>query len=222
MKLNICSHRASARCGVKKTASFGDVRGMTLIEVLIAMALLSVVLIGMAIMISLGFLQMNNMRVQRAASNCARIVMEYLETIPPDVIYGWNKQMPLNGDFASGAGVTSLNTFINSGDDACQKLSDTTGDPLGKKVKLTYSICPGCYSTTQLDPIDPVNGKPWTTCFYFVKVRISYNGLNLGGNRKIEYDKKYYSGAVGDCTDTPNGCGTGDLPPGTLRDCRLP
>jgi prepilin-type N-terminal cleavage/methylation domain-containing protein len=207
------------KLNTKKAASFGDVRGLTLIEVLVAMAILSVMLISMAIMISVGFLQMNNMRIQRAAANCARMVMEYLETMPPDVIYGWSKQTALNGNFASG-GVTQLNAFINSGGDTtCRKLSDAS-DPLGKKVKLRYTICPGCYSTTQLDNY----GQPGTTCIYFARVRISYNGLNLGHNQTVEYPAKFFTGQDGTCIATPNGCGASPvgLLPGTLKDCILP
>jgi len=205
---------------LKKIAEMRS-EGMTLIEILVAVAILGSVLVGMAIMISIGFIQMNNMRIQRAAYNCSRMIIEYFETIPPDVAYGMSKNAPLWGNFVSG--IQQLNDFVNSGtagtaDTSCKELSDPS-NPVGAKIALTYGICPGCYYATSLDG----SGLPWTTCYYFLKLKVKYNSLNLGKGREIEYEKKYYDGASGVCDDTenPNGCGaaaTANLP-GQLKDC---
>lgn len=195
-----------------------DTKGFTLIEILVAMAILGLVLVGMAMMISTGFVQMNNLKIQRSAANCARMVMEYLETLPPDLIYGLSPQANMQGDFASGGGIGELNDFVNNGNSTCRTLSDTSSR-VGKQVKLKYNICPGCVSRTQQDSY----GVEWTTCEYFVKVRITYNGLTMGHGHTIDYATKFYEGAIGSCTDTPNGCGSESLTGGdSVRDCVLP
>ncbi len=209
------------KLGLKRIADLRETEGMTLIEILIAVAILASVLVGMAMMISIGFLQMNNMRVQRAAYNCSRMVIEYFETLPPDVMYGMSKNTPAWGNFVSG--IQQLNDFVNAGindtaDTSCKELSDPS-TPLGAKVALTYGICPGCFYATQLDS----TGNPWTTCYYFLRLKVRYNSWNLGKGREIEYEKKYYDGASGSCddTDNPNGCGAGmtENLPGEVKDC---
>jgi len=202
---------------LKRIKALREEKGFTLIEILVAMGIISLVLVSMALLISLGFLQLNNMRIQRTASNCARMIMEYIETLPPDVLYGMSPGAPIEGDFASSSGISNLNDFINSGSDvSCKKLSDLA-DPVGKKVKLKYKICPGCFASDELDSY----GEAWSTCYYFARVRIEYNGLNLGSHRVVDYYKKYFGETVGSCLDVPNGCGSGALPPspGTLKNC---
>jgi len=193
--------------------------GMTLIEILVAVTILTFAILSVASMISFGMVQLQNIRIQRAAANCARMVIEYLETLPPDVIYALSPQTPIYGDFSSGTGVASLNNFINSGDTSCKNLSDPA-DTMGKKVKLAYGVCPGCYSYTKTDPVTLVSE---TYCYYFVKARITYNGLSLGGQRKIDYYKKREENKSNPyCTapQNPSGCGTGSIP-GTLKDCNF-
>lgn len=190
--------------------------GMTLIEVLVAIVILTLCIITVTSVISVGLLQLNSIRVQRSANECGRLVKEYLGTIPPDVVYGSSPGAPMWGDFASG-GYAGLNAFVNSGtNNACRQLSDPA-DPLGKKVRLRYGICPGCITLTQTDASTLLS---WTTCMYIIRVRIEYFGHVLGGKREIDLDVKSYAGPSGGCENPPNpyGCGTSAVG-GTLKDC---
>ena len=199
---------------IRKLMSPPGVRGMTLIEVLVAMVVLTSALLSIASLISVGLLQLNNIRIQRAASNCARLVTEYLSTLPPDVIYAMSPGSPMYGDFDAGGGVPGLNSFVNSGSyDACRKLSDPS-NPAGKKVNMTYGVCPGCHATTMTDP---VTGIAWTACIYLIRIRVLYSGFQIGGRRTIDFFVKRFTGTAGKCTDS-GGCGTGTAA-GTLKDC---
>lgn len=192
--------------------------GMTLIEVLVAIVILTLCIITVTSVISVGLLQLNSIRVQRGANECARLVMEYLNTMPPDAIYGSSPSSPVWGDFASGGGYAGLNAFVNSGtNNACRQLSDPA-DPLGKKVRLRYGICPGCVTLTQTDASTLLS---WTTCEYIIRVRLEYYGHVLGGKRTIDdFNSKRFSGTSGGCENPPNpvGCGTSGVG-GTLKDC---
>lgn len=193
--------------------------GMTLIEVLVAIVILTLCIITVTSVISVGLLQLNSIRVQRGANECARLVMEYLNTLPPDAIYGSSPGSPMWFDFASG-GYAGLNAFVNSGsNDSCKQLSDPA-DPIGKKVKLKYGICPGCITLTQTDPSTLLS---WTTCEYMIRVRICYKGHVLGGNSAVDFISKRFSGTSGECdtSKNPNGCGTSGVG-GTLKDCAFP
>ncbi len=199
---------------MKKLIRTKSIRGMTLIEIMIAVAILAGALIGTASVVSVGLVQLNNIRVQRAAANCARMVLEYLEALPPDVIYNMSPGAAITGDFASGAGIPGLNSFVNSnGDTSCYDLSNTaTG--IGAQVKLQYMVCPGCYTYSYLEPASLLE---WTQCYYIIKAGVSFNGLVLGAPRKIIYEKKRYHGTVDTCE---NACGTGTLgEPGDLVNC---
>ncbi len=191
----------------------GGTKGMTLIELLMAVTILGTALVGMASLISSGLLQLQNIRVQRTAANCARMVMEYLETVPPDDIYTWSPGVALEGDFAAGGGVSQLNAFVNAGDQTCRDLSDA-GNVYGKRVQMKYAICPGCYSATQCDPDSLIC---WTSCYYFYRVKVSYNGVGMGDARSEEYFTKKYHGQNRLCTDL-EACGEGNIP-GTLKNC---
>jgi prepilin-type N-terminal cleavage/methylation domain-containing protein len=188
-------------------------KGVTLIELLMAVAILSTALVGIASLISSGLLQLQNIRVQRTAANCAKMVMEYMETIPPDDIYTWSPGVALEGDFATGAGIEQLNNFVNAGNQTCRDLSDTS-NVYGKRVQMKYSLCPGCYSATQCDPVTLIC---WTSCYYFYRVKVTYNGVAMGDSRSEQFFTKKYHGQNRLCTDL-EACGEGSIP-GTLKNC---
>lgn len=175
-------------------------RGMSLIEILIALGIIITVATLVSYSIASGLNKLQNLNIQRRAGECARIVMEYFSTVSPDVVYGKSPQVQLESDFA-GAGIMELNAFVNSTTNTCKPLSDP-GTAIGQKVQMKYAICPGCVSYTYTDPLDP--GLPaWTACEYTLKVRVTYNGLTMGGKRKIEYNKKLYEGKRYGCVVDP-------------------
>jgi prepilin-type N-terminal cleavage/methylation domain-containing protein len=197
---------------MKKKMPIPGMRGMSLIEVLVAIAILSVAMVSITSAISVGLLQLNSIRIQRSASNCARLVMEYINTMPPDVIYGLSPGAPIFGNFAT-SGLMSLNDFANSGtNNACKELSDPTS-AVGQKVDLQYGICPGCTSTTITDATTLVS---YTTCIFLIRVRTEYSSPSVGGRRTINFFVKKQTGMYdNNCENT---CGTG-TPTGSLRDC---
>lgn len=201
---------------LRKLKPARDMRGLTLFEVLVAIAILSVVLIGMAVMISAGFVQLRNLEIKRSAANCARMIVEYLETLPPDSIYGLSPHEPMEGNFASESAMQELNAFVSNSDTACRQMSDKN-ENLGKAVQMKYYICPGCVSRTQVN----ADGMKWTTCAYFFRVRVTFNGLGMAHGQKIDYPVKFYRGSMGSCTDIPTGCGEQESET-ELKDCVLP
>ena len=207
---------------LKKSISFRGTRGMTLVEVMVAVTLLSGSLIALASMVSMGLLQLQNMRMQRTASNCGRVVMEFLETIPPDVIYQ-GTGAAFSGDFFNGGGplLDALAAYMNQNNGGiCRDLSNPA-HPMGERVNLQFDVCPGCYTYTNTED----TGIDYTTCYYFYRVRVRYQHLILGGSREENYFKKQFYGTTGVCDDTVNplGCGTDPAkqPPGLLKDCIL-
>ncbi len=187
--------------------------GMTLIEILIAMTILIVTLLVVVIALSSGMEQLNEQRIKRTAAECVRVVMEYMSTMPPDTVYGYAGGSPnpsvITGNFAAG-GFLQLNAFVNSINPACRDLSDIS-KPLGSKVQLRYSICPGCISYTDIDPESLI---PWTTCMYNMEVMVSWNAVNFGGSKLIKYKKKFFGRSRGSCDPAvnPDGCGLGSIP----------
>lgn len=196
----------------KRISARGE-SGFTIIELLVAIAILTFALLGILLSVSSGLAHLKDKEMERSAVECARVAMEYMSTIPPDVVYGMAGGSPspsaITGDFA-GSGFLQLNQFVNSMNPACRTLSDTSQTP-GAKVQLKYSICPSCYSYTDIDPDTLI---PWTTCYYYMEVKISWNNLVYDKVQTLDYDKKIYSQATGSCdpAENPNGCGLGSVP----------
>lgn len=191
----------------------GD-RGFSLVEVLVAMAVLMVVLVGVQSTISAGLSQIKDYGIERAAAECARIGIEYLGTLPSDALYVLNKAdgndgSPVVGSFAGG-GFPALNAFAASANGDCTTYSS---DP---NVNLTYALCPGCVSSTH---IDLATGIENTTCQYTVIAAISYTGMIYKRKHVLNYERKMFGRTSLPCDDVA-ACGpaTPAPPPGGWRE----
>lgn len=176
--------------------------GFSLVELMVAVSIMIIVSTTVAYSISVGMIKLQNLRIQRTANECARIVMEYFNTVPPDIIYGLGPSTEIKGDF-NNTGIMALNTFVTMANSACRDFSDPTL-PIGRKVKLAYSICPGCVAYTYSDPADPA-APPWTTCKYSLKVKVRYNiqysASSTYRQKTIEYKKDLFGGKRYECYD---------------------
>lgn len=177
-------------------------RGFSIIEVIIAMGILVIVLVGVQSTVTAGLSQIKDYGIERSAAECARIAIEYLGTIPSDVLYDMNKTNngnPIVGNFAGG-GFPALNAFAASASGDCTKLSASS------QVNLQYALCPGCVASTHVD-LDTLIEN--TTCQYTVIASVFYTGMIYKRRHKIMYERKMY----GRMTDTcENICGVGGAP----------
>jgi prepilin-type N-terminal cleavage/methylation domain-containing protein len=183
--------------------------GFTLIELMVAMTILMVSLILTLTLLQEGIGKLGDIRLKAKVQECARLTMEYYSSLPPDTVFGMSKGAPKQNDYNTGSGGDEdLNSFVNDSYQTCKELS-SNGNPVGSKVQLKYTICPGCLAHT--NPLYPT----FTTCMYFYKLRLSYNSIRYGGTDKhIDYVAKTYTGQAGDCevAANPNGCGAGGMP----------
>jgi len=190
--------------------------GFTLIELMVAMALLVISLIFTLDLAGDGMGKMYDMRVRSQVKECARLTMEYFSTLPPDVIFGMSKQTQQTGTYASATGDENLVNFVVQSYPICRTLSDPS-NAVGAKVQLRYTICPGCLAH---------ENPAWAgfiVCIYNLKLRLTFNSVMYGTlNQNIDYSAKLYAGQAGDCdtTKNPNGCGSGTMPD-QIRNCLM-
>lgn len=196
------------------TAEPKNQRGFTIGELLVAMAIIMTCLIFTLSLIQTGMGRISDMRLNTKIRECARLTMEYYNSIPPDQVWNTSKQAPLTGDFVAGGGNTDMVNFVNDQNNSCRELSDT-GNPLGSRVHLTWTICPGCITYMAA-------ATTLSTCIYNLKVRLNYNNLYYGGPDHIDYQSETFTGQSGDCDDAinPAGCGQGSDPE-TKRLCNF-
>ena len=192
---------------IKRMKSKDDEKGMTIIEVLVSMVILVIALLGIEMAVAAGLAKLKDQQIARGAAECARTLMEYFYTVPIDAVYKEHED-PGQWVYSSfgGAGFPALNAFVWSGDSACKKYSDIA-DPIGNKVQMRYAICPGCVAHTEEDEETTID---WTTCYYELRVMITYNGLIYGGPNSIQYYHKFIPANQDECEAI---CGTS--PPGT-------
>ncbi len=203
-------------------------KGFTFVEVMIAMTILVSVMIGIAMSLNTAMAQLKELRVKRTANDCGRAIMEYLSTLPPDVVYAASPGTPIVGDFSTG-GILQLKQFVYGSEldnipTACMEMSNPAS-VVGKRVNMKYSICPGCNAYTEEDTTGGAND--YHTCKYTIKVRIEYNGLHLARSvdkpHKIDFMKQLYEGKAYPCVDTAgigvSVCGIGSDNPDTPKMC---
>lgn len=176
-------------------------RGFTLVEILVAMSVFLIALAGVQATVSAGLQQIKDAQVNRGAAECARIIMEYLSTVPADAIYKQSADSGGNPILSASGGIPPLDNFMNgvSGSE-CLRLSTNP------KVQLTYSICPGCVAYTYND----ASVGLYTTCDYSLQATVNYRGLIYKRSRSITYEKKFFGKNTGKCEDM---CGVGGSPP---------
>ncbi len=180
--------------------------GFTIIELIIAAAILAGAIITTFSIVQAGIGKLNDMRVKNQVRECARLAMEYYSALPPDVVYAMSKNAPRTGNFMTGlAGADDMATFVTDTYPVCKDLSDP-GNPVGSRVLLNYTICPGCYTYKDPDP-----EVVYSTCKYYFKFRVTYNAVRYGGeNQHMDYTLQTYTAQSGDCDVSLNsrGCGS--------------
>lgn len=189
--------------------------GFTLVEVMVALAILMTSLIFTLDLVGKGIGKMYDMRIRSQVKECARLTMEYYSTLPPDVIYGMSKQSPQTATYATPSD-ENLITFVTQSYPICRTLSDPS-NAVGAKVQLRYTICPGCLAHENPSWVG------FISCIYYFKLRLTFNSFQYGGvNHNIDYAAKLYAGQSGECDDSvnPNGCGSGGYPD-TVRQCNM-
>lgn len=194
--------------------------GFTIVEMLVTMVILMIVLLPTMTLVQSGMMHMADLRIKTKIRECARLTTEYFNALPPDTVFAISKQTPKTSDFKSADASNDLVNFVNGIYPACRELSDAA-NPVGKKVKLQYILCPGCVSYTS--PSTAGSLTPYTTCRYDIKIRLTYNNVYFGGQgANIDYNFSSQSGKAGDCDTSvnPNGCGTGSVPD-TIRACNF-
>lgn len=195
-------------------------RGISLIEILFAMGILLIVLVGVQSSVAAGLSHIKDYSIHRAATECARIGIEYMGTLPSDALYILNKAdgnegSPVMGSFAGG-GFPAMNAFAASANGDCTKYSS---DP---SVNLAYLLCPGCVASTH---VDAASGIENTTCQYTVIATVSFTGKSYKSVRSISYEKKMYGRTSLPCDDAA-ACGPAPTPPPggwneVVRECDL-
>ena len=193
------------------------VLGFTLIELMIAVTILMSALLLTLGLVNQGIGRMHDALITSDVKECARLTMEYLSTLPPDVIYGMSPGTAQTSTFALASGDNDLVNFVNDSYPICRRLSDG-GTGIGNKVQLRYTLCPGCQAHE-----NPVY-TGFVTCIYFFKLRLTYNAAQYGGaNKHIDYAAKLYAGQAGDCDAAvnPNACGAGPTMPDGLDNCSI-
>lgn len=176
-------------------------KGLTLVEILVAMTILTTTLVGVEMSVAAGLAQLKDQQVGRMAAECSRIIMEYFSTIPADTIYqeDASKGSPVVGTFMAG-GYPGLNAFVIGANSACKTLTQSG------RVSMAYSVCPSCVANTQVDPTTLVES---TTCYYELDVNVSFNGLAFSNapHKPFNLRKKFFV-AGSDCETI---CGKGDV-----------
>jgi len=194
--------------------------GFSIVELLIAVSILLISLILTLTIVQGGVTHLSDMRIKSKIRECARLTMEYFGAIPADKAYAMSKSAPKQGNYSSGGGDQDLANFVNDSYPVCKDLSDP-GNPLGAKVQLKYTICPGCitYRDTTTTP-----ASLYSTCLYIFKLRLTYNSMYYGGkNMHVDFTTEAYTGQSGDCDTSlnPDGCGIGSSPE-TKKICTIP
>jgi len=190
---------------------------MTIIELLVATFILLVASASMWMALNAGMIHLRNMQIDRAAAQCARMVMEYFHTIPAEKLYEWHKDEASEGDWLPGSfadagmGFGPLNTFVSSMNTKCRDLSDTSL-PEGAKVVMRYSLCPGC---TSFVSVDAETLQETVTCEYLVTINVCYNKLAYGGNRCIEHKLQMVPSTSENCAEI---CGAAVVAPGEMKE----
>lgn len=187
---------------IRRLKSKDDEKGMTIIELMVSIVILLVALLGIEMSVAAGLAKLKDQQITRGAAECARVVMEYFSTIPIDQVYE-NHATPGDWVYSSfgGGGFPALNAFVWNANSTCRDYSDPT-HPIGKQVQMRYALCPACVTHTEEDPETMME---WTTCYYELKVMISYNGLIYGGPQSVTYTHKFTPVDMSDCETI---CGT--------------
>ena len=176
--------------------------GFTLVEILVATTIMVISLMGVAVGVNSGLIQLKDAQIDRAASQCASAVMEMLMTIPAEQVYAEHGS---EGDWAT---FPAINSFIASRNTICSELA-SGGTPLGQQVQLSYEICPGCVAYTS---IDEETSMETNTCTYSIRLRLCYNRLSSGDDHCIQHYRVSTPATSDNCADV---CGTAPASPGT-------
>ena len=184
-------HRPAGTCwmfgqGMKNPLNTN--RGFSLIELVIAVAILTVGIIAVVQAYQLGVMQLSVLKTRQQVSECGRLVMEYLESIPGDTVFNMAPgNQSAKFSFADTNASMDINNYVKSSMPVCVKLSGGT--------QLRYQLCNGCssYLSAEAKLADPTGLS--TTCIYDIAVRVIWQDQRLGSGMKrvINFRTKQYS-----------------------------
>lgn len=180
--------------GIEK---MGSEKGFTLIETLIALAILAFV---MTVAIQL-FLQSMEIiarsKIHRKAAACAGLLVEYLEGMPPDVIFGAYSGTKCSGRFDQAESFYDLPDFLTETDpeNECYEMSQDTN------TNLAFEICPACeYGCVESTPGACSGPGASVQCIYKIMIRMSWNTpFTADKIYQSEYNFDRFTGTIDDC-----------------------
>lgn len=122
-----------------------DARGFSMIEALIAFVILMLMIGSVLMLFSQGTRAIAATKIDRKVAECATLLMEYLGSIPPDVIFSQYPATKVSSDFNSSESFYDLKNFLDNSTagQECIALSKQPGMP-DHGINLRFDICPSC------------------------------------------------------------------------------
>lgn len=181
--------------------------GFTLIELIVGLAIFMIGIVSVVQAYQLGLLQMGTLKLRNQATECARLTMEYLMTIPGDVAFqmaagGQSSAMAYNQSYSS----NDLNTYVTSSNPSCSEMSANAN------IALRYQLCNGCASFLTADALAADPTGEGTRCEYDIALRVFWRDQMLGHRmHAVYYKTKQYTNRMSLCT-AAGACGLGTNP----------
>ncbi|MFH1539713.1 MAG: type II secretion system protein [bacterium] len=117
-----------------------DTKGFGLVEALVAFVILMIILTAVLNLFAQGTRAIAKTKINRQISECATLLVEYLASLPPDVIFTASPMSVITSYFDQDEPFYDLKDFlllsVNS-----QKCVDMSADP---HINLRFEICPSC------------------------------------------------------------------------------
>ncbi|MEW5946728.1 MAG: type II secretion system protein [bacterium] len=180
----------------------GDQKGLTLIEAIVAYAILVTILSSTLVLYQSGIGKMAHSKLKRQAHTCGTLLMEYLQDVPPDAIFSGTGGALHTSNFSTGSpAFMDLPDFLSaSGGAFCMTMST---DP---DIQLQYMICPGC----EYCNVSVLEGYPCNldtnaiSCLYYIQVRLKWNSP-YGRAGWLDFHVKRFKPYMSKCATA--GCG---------------
>lgn len=195
---------------------FRNNEGYTLIEMIIAIAILALGLMTIIQTYQVGIVQLSTFRLRQQVAECGRLTMEYLNSIPSDVVY-YIAPGSASAQFSydTSDSYTDISAYVSNSMPICADLS------ANGNVQLKYQLCNGCsrYLPAANLAADPTGDG--SRCVYDIAVRLIWSDAQGGGDRRqLVYRYKGYSNIMNRC-NKPGACGIGTDPESVLP-CSFP
>lgn len=201
-----------------------DTKGFGLVEALVAFVILSLILVSVLTLFAQGTRAMAKTKINRQVAECATLLMEYLGSLPVDVIFTASPTNVITSDFNTNETFYNLKDFMGLSP-ASQKCIDMSAST---KTNLQFEICPSCEYGCVGGAASCSGVGASAMCIYDITVRFRWDSpfpsqsVNLENKRNVFiYRFKRFTNTLQDCISA--GCPVAAPGEGLdIMECTLP